>query len=132
MTPTETVRAFVASINAHDVAGLAARVTPDHRFVDSLGTVLTGRDAVRDGWRQYFQIVPDYRIDVIRSFVDNDDVVLLGLAGGTYSRNGQLNPADKWETPAAWRALVRGRLVAEWQVYADNEPIRKRMARPSA
>jgi len=32
-------------------------------------------------------------------------------------------------TPAALRALMRGTLVAEWQVYADNEPIRRCMQR---
>lgn len=132
MTPTETVRTFVACVNAHDLAGLAALVTPDHRLVDSLGSVVTGRDAAREGWRHYFLIVPDYRIDVARFFAENDEVVLLGLARGTYSRDGQLDPTDNWETPGAWRARVRGGLVAEWQVYADNEPIRRRMARGSA
>jgi hypothetical protein len=28
----------------------------------------------------------------------------------------------------AWRALVRGALVAEWRVYADLEPLRQVMA----
>ena len=25
----------------------------------------------------------------------------------------------------SWRAVVRGSLIAEWRVYADNEPIRQ-------
>ncbi len=47
MTPLELVRAFVGRINAHDVDGLAALMTEDHRFIDSLGQVVRGREAVR-------------------------------------------------------------------------------------
>ncbi|MFI4971644.1 MAG: nuclear transport factor 2 family protein [Hyphomicrobiales bacterium] len=132
MTPLETVHGFVDQINVHDVAGLAALMTPDHRFIDSLGTVMEGRERMREGWRQYLQMVPDYRIDVQSSFVQGTEVALLGSAAGTYSRGGQLTPADAWRTPAAWRALVRNELVAEWQVYADNEPIRQRMRKAPA
>lgn len=132
MTPLEIVRKFVDRINALDVLGLAALMTVDHRFVDSLGSVLSGRDAVRDGWRQYFRMVPDYYIDITQSFADGADVILVGRARGTYSRDGQLRPADAGQTPGAWRAVVRNDSVAEWQVYADNDPIRRRMARASA
>ncbi len=132
MTPEETVRQFVARINAHDATGLAALMTPDHRFVDSLGSVVTGRETMRAIWQEYFHIVPDYCIEVTRSLSENGEVVLLGLAHGTYSPEGHLDPIDAWETPAAWHALVRDGLVAEWQVYADNEPMRLRMGRTSA
>ena len=54
-------------------------MTSDHRFIDSLGAAVEGRDAMREG------------------------------------------------TPAALRALVRDGRIAEWQVYADNEPIREQM-----
>ena len=132
MSPLETVQRFVDRINARDVAGLAALMTSDHRFVDSLGSAMVGQEVMREGWRQYFQMVPDYHIKITRSFADGDEVALIGSAGGTYSRDGRLNPADGWQTPAAWRVVVRDGLVAEWHVYADNEPIRQRMARASA
>ena len=32
-----------------------------------------------------------------------------------------------WEIPAAWKAVVRDGLVAHWQVFADNQPVRKLM-----
>ncbi len=132
MNPLETIQRFVDHINRHDVAALTALMTPDHRFVDSLGSAVVGRETMRQGWRQYFQMVPDYHINITRSFMDGPEVVLLGSATGTYSRDGQLRAADSWQTPAAWRALVHDGLVAEWQVYADNEPIRERMRRASA
>ena len=32
-----------------------------------------------------------------------------------------------WEVPASWLAVVQGGLLAEWRVYADNQPLRKLM-----
>jgi ketosteroid isomerase-like protein len=127
MSTEDTVLRFIDCINAHDVERLAALLTPDHRFIDSLGSVVLSRDAVCEGWRQYFQMVPDYRIDINRSLTDQDHMVLLGSASGTYSRRGDVSAEDAWITPAAWHAIVRDALIAEWQVYADNEPIRQRM-----
>jgi hypothetical protein len=54
---------------------------------------------------------------------------MLGAAQGTYSSGGPLKPENRWQTPAAWRAVVRSPLIAEWSVYSDNEPIRQVMAR---
>jgi hypothetical protein len=54
-------------------------------------------------------------------------VIVVGTAGGTYSRDGNSHVDDGWETPAAWLARVNRGLLAEWRVYADNEPIRRRM-----
>jgi hypothetical protein len=38
-----------------------------------------------------------------------------------------LKPENRWQTPAAIRALIEDGKVAEWRVYADNEPIRQRI-----
>ena len=56
-------------------------------------------------------------------------MVLLGVAHGTYTKDGTLRPENAWSMPAALRALIRGMEVAEWQVFADNEPIRRCMQR---
>ena len=131
MSPAETVQRFIDQINARDVEGLSVLLTPDHRFIDSLGAVIVGRETMREGWRQYFQMVPDYHIEISRSFTDGVEVALLGSARGTYSRDGRLKAADAWRTPAAWHAVIRDGLIAEWQVFADNEPIRQRMREPA-
>jgi len=131
MSPAETVKRFIDQINAHDVEGLSVLLTPDHQFIDSLGAVIVGRETMREGWRQYFQMVPDYHIEITHSFSDGGEVALLGSAGGTYARDKSMKLADAWETPAAWHAVVRDGLIAEWQVYADNEPIRQRMREPA-
>ncbi|OGU08800.1 MAG: hypothetical protein A2W29_12675 [Gemmatimonadetes bacterium RBG_16_66_8] len=128
MTPGEVVFRFVDRINAGDVDGLLDLMTDDHRLVDSAGAALCGRTAMREAWSRYFAMVPDYRIDADEVFATGAVVVLLGTAGGTYSRDGSLRPEDAWSTPAAFRAHVAAGRLTEWRVYADNEPIRSRMA----
>jgi ketosteroid isomerase-like protein len=130
MTPQQVAEQFVAAINAHDVAGIASLITLDHRFIDSLGAVVEGRDAMREGWKSYFTMVPDYKLDIHRSFIaedDNAEAVLVAVASGSYWSKGIKRPNSSWSTPAALRAVIRDGQIAEWQVYADNEPIRKQM-----
>ena len=124
MTAVETVQAFIAAINQRDVDRLCRLMTDDHRFIDSLGSEICGRDTMRQGWTAYFSMVPDYVIDVRETLVDGRVVLATGIARGTYSPDGQLKPDDAWSTPAAWRAVVEDGRIATWQVFADNEPLR--------
>jgi ketosteroid isomerase-like protein len=130
MIPQKVAKQFVTAINAHDVERLASLMTSDHRFLDSLGTVAEGREAMREGWTFYFSMVSDYHLDIRRFFVAEDgkaEVMLVGVASGSHWSNGIKRSDSLWSTPAALRALVRDGLIAEWQVYADNEPIREQM-----
>jgi ketosteroid isomerase-like protein len=120
----EIAREFAARINRRDADLLAELMTEDHVFVDSMGGTMSGRDSMREGWIGYYEMVPDYWIKVEETMASGDVVIMLGSAGGTYSADGTLHAENRWETPAAWRAVIRGDRVAEWRVYADNEPIR--------
>ena len=117
-------------INAHDTRGLVALMTPDHLFVDSLGNRST-RPGIEKGWRQYFEMVPDYWVRIESAFSEDDKAILIGRAGGTYvQKGGKERPANRWETPAVWVARVEAQKLAEWRIYSDNEPIRERMRKP--
>jgi len=117
------VRAFVEKINAHDVAGLCELMPGDHIFIDSLGTTIRGRETMRAGWTGYFTWFPDYQISVTDIFARDHLVGLYGVARGTYRVAGKLLDENKWEIPAAWRAVVKDGLIAEWRVYTDNSPV---------
>jgi hypothetical protein len=136
----EVAREFVQAINRQDLDGLVGLMTPAHRFTDSLGNVVRGRDSVREGWKLYFQMVPDYQMEVAETFANDSAVVMLGTAGGTYSHgfesvratgmpivlpDGTSKVMNRWRTPAAVRGLVADGKEAEWTIFADNEPIRK-------
>jgi uncharacterized protein (TIGR02246 family) len=122
-------RAFVDAINRHDIDAIANLMTEDHVFIDSLGMRVTGRQQMKKGWEGYFSMVPDYRITVDETFSEGSIVIMLGTAQGTYSAGGALQPENRWQTPAAWRVVARESSIAEWRVYADNEPIRQILSR---
>jgi ketosteroid isomerase-like protein len=123
MNAMETVLRFIEFINAHNLDKLAAMMTEDHVFIDSLGQAVRGREKMRTGWRSYFAFCPDYWVSHEEIFQHGNLVAVFGAAGGTIAANGNLPPEDKWRIPAAWLALVEKDLVKEWRVYADNKPV---------
>jgi hypothetical protein len=103
-------------------------MTDGHIFQDAMGERFIGRDKMREGWKAYFKIVRDYQIHAEEFFQTGNKLAIFGSAsGGTYVRNGEASGNNFWEVPAAWRAVVHDSLVAEWRVYADNQPLRKLM-----
>ncbi len=113
-----TLDKFVGCINAHDPKGIVSLCTPDHIFIDSLGSRMSGREFLQQAWAGYFSLFPDYRIDVEVAISQDAVVLACGFASATHA------PSKKsWRIPAAWRAVVRDGQIAEWQVYADNKPV---------
>jgi ketosteroid isomerase-like protein len=123
MDCTETVRRFLELINDRNVDKLTEMMTEDHRFVDSLGGVVEGREAMRAAWRGYFAFCPDYWVSVEEMLQREDVVAVFGAAGGTIASNGVLLPENAWRVPAAWLARAENGLLSEWRVYADNTPV---------
>jgi ketosteroid isomerase-like protein len=115
-------------INRHDVEALVEMMSPDHEFIDALGSRVRGSDALRAAWAGYFSWFPDYQIVGEKFFVDRDMVAVFGTASGTFEVNRKLHTDNHWRIPAAWMAVVRDGLIAQWRVYCDNEPVRRIMA----
>jgi ketosteroid isomerase-like protein len=128
-SPIEVVLKFEQLINSRSPEAICALVTEDSAFIDSLGNRVAGIEALRKAWAGYFKMVPDYSISHTEIFLNGDTVAILGSAQGTFSRDGQMKKEDFWTTPSAWRAVVREGKIAQWQVFADNEPIRAIMRR---
>lgn len=129
------VRAFIAAINAHDVAALEALMTEDHTFVDPVGTVVSGRVAMASGWRQYLVYFPDYMIRGEVLLQDRGTVAVFGSWTATYAGKGGLLPKNAVGGPAAWRAVVADGRIKIWQVVADHSrtiEVMKRDADPAA
>jgi uncharacterized protein (TIGR02246 family) len=129
VSPESIAQSFIRAINRQDVEGLAALMAPEHRFVDSLSSVVEGREKMRAAWAAYFRMVPDYSIAIDETFSDGPVVLMLGVVEGTYSPDGTLKAENRWKTSAAFRAQVEEDMIAEWRVYADNEPIRALVVR---
>jgi len=123
----DVVMEFIKCINAGDPIALGKVMTEDHVFQDALGGRFVGRDKMIEGWKQYFKFVAAYRIRADEFFQTDQTFAIFGSASGNYAGNGNPGKENFWEVPAAWRAVVRGKRIAEWRVYADNQPLRKLM-----
>jgi ketosteroid isomerase-like protein len=126
-TAADVALEFVDHINSHDTASLANLMTEDFLFVDGLGQEVRGWRKMELGWKGYFEWFPDYSIQVDDIFCQGAIAGLFGYAQGTYAGQGQMLAENRWRIPAAWKAVVRDKLIAEWCVYADNEPVWKIM-----
>lgn len=126
-TAADIALEFIDHINSHDTASLANLTTEDFLFVDGLGKEVRGWRKMDLGWKGYFELFPDYSIQVDAVFSHDAMVGLFGYAQGTFSVGGEMPKENRWRIPAAWKAVVRDGLVAEWRVYADNEPVWKIM-----
>jgi ketosteroid isomerase-like protein len=123
----DVVMDFIRRINSGDVEAISGLMTEGHIFQDALGERFIGREKMREGWRAYFAIIKDYQVRAEEFFQTQDTFAIFGSASGVYAGNGDAGGKTFWEVPAAWRAVVRDGLVAEWRVYADNQPLRKLM-----
>jgi ketosteroid isomerase-like protein len=115
----EVVWSFIEAINRHDVVEISALMTRDHSFIDPAGRLVTGRDAMIEGWTGYFRMFPDYKILIEQIVADGSVVAAFGSASGTFNGKRGLVPANKIEMPAAWKAVVESCQIKIWQVYAD-------------
>lgn len=125
MNTEEVFRSFVLAINHHDLEALATLMTSDHLFVDSLGNRAVGAESMKAGWNSYFAFCPDYWIRTDNVLAENGIALASGEAGGTIDDVA-------WQTPAAWKVIVREGKVAEWRVFADNKPVYEILAKRSS
>ncbi len=115
----EVVKAFIVAINQGNISQLSGLMTEDHTFIDTGGNVVSGRDKMIDGWKSYFRMFPDYRIDIESILHNGSLVAIFGSAFGTYNGNRGLVMENIIKMPAAWKAIVEHGRIKHWQVYAD-------------
>jgi len=128
-TSKEIARLFIEAINDQDLDQMKRLLDVDHRFTDSLGTSVEGREPALAAWRTYLGWMPDYRIEIEEILVQGRRVAIIGAARGTFAPEGALREENRWEIPAAWLAEVRENLIESWQVYADSKPVYEIMER---
>jgi ketosteroid isomerase-like protein len=114
----QIIHSFAEAINEHNVDKLCALMTDDHTFIDSHGNEATGKEKMKAGWIGYFQLFPDYKIEITHMFLDGDTVAAFGFAGGTFQGLSD-KKENYWRLPAAWKAIVRNGKIQLWQVYVD-------------
>jgi ketosteroid isomerase-like protein len=116
----KVVQDFIHAINNSDIDGILNLMSEDHVFTDSQDNKLTGKEKLRQAWIGYFELFPDYKIEINEILEKDSLVCILGYASGTYLNIKNENNTNYWSIPAAWRAMIRNNQVLAWQVYADN------------
>jgi ketosteroid isomerase-like protein len=111
---------FVSAINEHNVDKIYALMSDNHKFIDSYGNEVSGREQMKAGWTSYFNLFPDYEIEIIDLFVENDTIGAFGFASGGYKNKGTNTSENSFHIPAAWRVIIDRDKIKLWQVYADT------------
>jgi predicted SnoaL-like aldol condensation-catalyzing enzyme len=111
---------FIDAINEHNVDKICSLMTDDHKFIDSQGNEAAGKEQMRAGWIGYFQLFPDYKIEVTDIFINDDIVAAFGFAGGTLKGLKEYKE-NYWRLPASWKAIIKNDKIQLWQVYADSK-----------
>ena len=115
----ELVLDFVKCINEHDVNRLSEFLADDHTFTDAHNNIISGKENMLQGWRGYYSMFPDYKIEVDEFYEAGSTFVMMGFASGTYKG---LNPErNHWKLPSAWKAVVENGKIKHWQVYCDTK-----------
>ena len=110
--PKLTALLFNECINNQDINGLSALMTDDHTFIDREDKSVAGKEAMIEGWIEFFEMFPRYRNTFVRVESRDNLVILLGCAFWN-----EEDPHDA----AIWVAKIEDDLVAEWRIYNDSE-----------
>jgi len=111
---------FVGAINEHNVEKICSFMAEDHIFIDSQGNETRGKEKMRTGWIGYFQLFPDYTIEITEIFLNGDTIAAFGFAGGTWEGLSD-RKENYWRLPASWKAGIKNGKIELWQVYADSK-----------
>jgi len=127
ITAADIALEFLDRINSHDIGLISDLISDDHLYIDAQGNQVRGRRQLERSWRACFEWFPDYSVQVDQAFANGHIAVVTGCAMGTFAIHGRMSRENRWKTPSAWQAAIRHQKIAEWRVYADNEPVWKMM-----
>ena len=109
---------FNDAINNQDIDTLSSLMTDDHAFIDRAGTTVKGKQAMTEGWINFFNSFSDYR-NYFEKFIVRDDTVFV---------TGYSTCLEKLLTGKfLWTAKIINGLIDEWRVYEDNNDNRKQL-----
>lgn len=120
--PVAIAGRFNDCITAADLDALTDLMTADHTFIDTAGHLVSGRDACRAAWRDFFAAFPGYRNIFTSMTAVGTTVAITGYS---------ICSVPDLAGPALWTATIRGPRLARWQVYQDTPANRDRIGRAS-
>ncbi len=119
MTDKEIVNRFIKAINEHNVDKIYDLMSEDHIFIDGYGDRYVGKTGMKEGWQKYYEMFPDYLVEITDVTENNSVIGLFGFASATYKNIKDKLNSNYWRTPAAWKAIVEDNKIQYWQVFCD-------------
>ena len=110
---------FVKAINDHEVDEIINLMSEDHIFIDAIGNKSVGKKGMKDGWKGYYELFPDYQIEISDITENVSTIGLFGYISATYKNITNKLNSNFWRTPASWKAIVENNKIKHWQVYCD-------------
>jgi hypothetical protein len=119
------VNRFVKAINDHDVNEIVNLMSEDHVFIDAMDNKSVGKKGMKEAWEGYYELFPDYQIE-ISDITGNESLIgLFGYVNATYKNLTKEFNSNFWRTPASWKAIVENNKIKHWQVYCDYSELFK-------
>jgi hypothetical protein len=116
--PRDVVEEFNSAIASRDLSRLGELMTEDHRLITGTEDPVKGKEACLAAWRQFFDLLPDYRNVFDRVWSVGQ---VARMCGRSVSTDERLNG------PAIWKAVVEGTQIREWHVDEDTPEGRRRL-----
>jgi len=116
---------FVKAINDHDVDEIINLMSGDHIFIDALDNKSVGKKGMKDGWKGYYELFPDYQIEISDITENVSTIGLFGYVSATYKNLTNKLNSNFWRIPASWKAIVENNKIKHWQVYCDYSSLFK-------
>jgi ketosteroid isomerase-like protein len=110
---------FVKAINDHDVDEIINLMSDDHIFIDAIDNKSVGKKGMKEGWEKYYELFPDYQIEISDIIENVYTIGLFGYASATYKNLANKSNSNFWRIPASWKAIVENNKLKHWQVYCD-------------
>jgi ketosteroid isomerase-like protein len=114
---------FVNAINKQDINNIYSLMADDHIFFDAWGGKTIGKEEMKNGWKGYFKMFPDYKIEITDIYFNENKVAAFGFAGGTYENRKTETNENYWRIPAAWQVEIINGKIKLWQVCADQKKV---------
>jgi len=111
--PAEVALQFVFHINRQKLDELADMMTDNHCFDDGVNSVTVGREVMKENWRRYFELCPDYLSHLSAVYSRDNHVILLGSTTGSHL---QIPWHQEFEESIIWVAEIIGERVNEWRI----------------
>jgi ketosteroid isomerase-like protein len=120
-----TVIRFVKAINDHDINEIVNLMSEDHIFIDAANHKTVGKKGMKEGWERYYELFPDYKIE-ISDITENESVIgLFGNVNATYKNLTNKLNSNFWRITASWKAIAENNKIKHWQVYCDYSDLFK-------